>query len=323
MKQRKWLLLQLFAGGGEGAAAGDGGAQASASGDTGADAGHNARLLELGVPADKLRRANKPAAASAAAAPQDAAGESEDAGKPKARRLTWEEVKQDPEYSQHMQAMVQSRLKNVKQAQENLQKLTPALEVMARAYGLDPKKLDYDALANAISGDDRLYEKRATELGVSTQVAKKLQQLDQIQQQQKEAAEDLALRRHFGKLQQQSEAMKQAYPQFDLQKELKNPAFVRLTAPNVGLSVEDAYCTVHRRELQAAAMQFSAQTTAQRISSAIQSGSRRPQENGTSSHAPSVTTFDYKNASREQREALKQQIRLAAARGEKLYPGSL
>jgi hypothetical protein len=34
-----------------------------------------------------------------------------------------------------------------------------------------------------------------------------------------------------------------------------------------------------------------------------------------------VSTFDYRNASREQREALKQRIRQAAARGEKLYPG--
>ena len=37
--------------------------------------------------------------------------------------------------------------------------------------------------------------------------------------------------------------------------------------------------------------------------------------------APSVTTFDYAHASREQREALKRQIREAAARGEKIYPG--
>jgi hypothetical protein len=68
-------------------------------------------------------------------------------------------------------------------------------------------------------------------------------------------------------------------------------------------------------------MQVVAQKTAQKISNAIQSGSRRPDEAGISSQAPSVTTFNYRNASIEQRNALKQRIRDAAARGEKLYPG--
>ena len=64
-----------------------------------------------------------------------------------------------------------------------------------------------------------------------------------------------------------------------------------------------------------------AQKTAQKISNAIQAGTRRPDENGTSGQAASVTTFNYRNASIEQRNALKKRIREAAARGEKLYPG--
>ena len=60
---------------------------------------------------------------------------------------------------------------------------------------------------------------------------------------------------------------------------------------------------------------------AEQMSNAIRSGQARPVENGTQAQAPSVTTFDYAHASREQREALKRQIREAAARGQKIYPG--
>jgi hypothetical protein len=87
------------------------------------------------------------------------------------------------------------------------------------------------------------------------------------------------------------------------------------------MSVEDAYYAVHRKEIDAARSQVIAQQTMQKASNAIQAGSRRPDENGTSGQSPSVTTFDYSQASRDQREALKKQIRAAAARGEKLYPG--
>lgn len=320
MTHRKWLLLQIFAGEGAPAA---GSAEAAGSGDTGADAGHR-HLLELGVPADKIRnRANREP--DTAGAPQQAAAAQPNQEESKPERMSWEQIKQDPEYSQHLQSMIQARLRSAKQAQETLTKLTPALETMARAYGLDTDKLDYDALAKAIRSDDRLYTEKALELGVSPQIARKLEQLEQIQTQQKkqqeQTARDMALRQHYGKLQQQAEAMKRVYPGFDLQRELQNPVFVRLTAPNTGVSVEDAYYTVHRRQLQAAAMQVTAQATARKISNAIQSGSRRPEENGTASVAPSLTAFDYRGATKAHRDALKQQIRAAAAQGRKVYPG--
>ena len=121
------------------------------------------------------------------------------------------------------------------------------------------------------------------------------------------------------RLEQQGEAMKKPFPNFDLRTELKNPVFVRMTSPNVGISVEDAYYAVHRNEIQTAAMQVTAQKTAQKISNAIQAGSRRPNENGTSGQAPSVTTFDYRSMGPQQRDALKKRIRS----GEKIYPGQV
>ena len=51
MFDMKWLNLQLFAGEG----AGDGGADGATTGGTAVDAGQQ-RLLELGVPADKIRK---------------------------------------------------------------------------------------------------------------------------------------------------------------------------------------------------------------------------------------------------------------------------
>ena len=124
------------------------------------------------------------------------------------------------------------------------------------------------------------------------------------------------------RMEREGEALKKVFPQFDLRTELQNPAFARMTAPGTGImSVEDAYRAVHRKEIEAAQSQVIAQQTAQKISNAIQAGSRRPDENGTSGQGPSVATFDYSKASREQREDLKQRIRAAAARGEKLYPG--
>ena len=348
MAKNKWFWLQLFAGegggaaGGTGASGGEGGGAGAVSGDNSADAGHQ-RLLELGVPADKIRKNRayklntstpKPAEAEQvketeqkpeqAAAAENPTEDKTDT--PAATRMSWEEIMADPEYNKQMQATIKARLKTAGAAEEALAKMAPALEVLARKHGQDPSNPDYDALAKAINDDDAYYEDKALEMGVSVETAKRMdqQERDDARQKREEARnlEQQKLHDHFVKLEQQGEALKKVFPKFDLRTELQNPAFARMVAPGTGImSVEDAYRAVHRREIDAAQSQVIAQQTAQKISNAIQAGSRRPDENGTSGQSASVTTFDYSRASKEQREALKREIYAAKARGEKLYPG--
>jgi hypothetical protein len=242
------------------------------------------------------------------------------------KRMSWDEIMKDPEYNKEMQAVVRSRLKSEKSAEEALGKMAPAIEVMARKYGLDPKNMDYDALAKAINDDDAYYEDKALEMGVSVETAKRVDQMERNTERQKaqeqRTLQEQAIQQHFISLERQGEELKKLFPNFDLRTELQNPAFARMTAPGKGImSVEDAYRAVHRNEIDAAASQIIAQKTAEKISNAIQSGSRRPDESGASSQAPSVSTFDYAKASREQRDAFKRDLRERMARGEKVYPG--
>lgn len=338
------LNLQLF--GGEGASGagtgGEGGGEGAQTGDNGAAAAEQ-RLLELGVPKDKIRKraskATSTAPAQAAqtadtapteetnvvsAATQTEPTTEESQGAPK--RMTWEEIMKDPEYNKQMQATVRSRLKSEKSAEEALAKMAPAIEVMARKYNLDSKNVDYEVLAQKINDDDAYYEEKALEMGTSVETAKKVDQMERENERQKaiqqRTLQEQKIQQHFAKLEQQAEAMKKTFPNFDLRAELQNPVFARMTSPNVGLSVEDAYYAIHRNEIQAASGQIIAQKTAEKISNAIQSGSRRPNESGASSQAPSVSTFDYAKASRQQREDFKRDLRARMARGEKVYPGT-
>ena len=338
MKNEKWLNLQLFAGEGTG---GEGGGEGANTGDNAnADAGQ--RLRELGVPEDKIRRRARYAAKApettakteeepkaAENTEQVAAAENPteelDKKTEKPARMSWDEIMADPEYNRQMQAVVQSRLKSSKGAEEALAKLTPALELLARKHKLDPSNMDYDALTKAISDDDSYYEDKALQMGTSVETAKKIDQQERDNARQQRAQElslqEQRVRNHYAGLEQQAKEFQKVIPNFDLATELKNPAFLRMTAPNVGISVRDAYYAVHHDEMQTAAMQATAKATAQNISQNIQARQRRPDENGISGQAPSATTFDYSKASPEQREAFKKDLRARMARGEKVYPG--
>jgi hypothetical protein len=348
MAKNKWFWLQLFAGegggasGGTGASGGEGGGDGAVTGENGL-AAEDQRLLELGVPEEKLRKRAKRASAklpdgAVRTAPKETAQPQEQVATatdnptedktetPTAARMSWEEIMADPEYNKQMQAVIRARLKTAGTAEEALAKMAPAMEVLARKHGQDPANPDYDALAKAINDDDAYYEDKALEMGVTVETAKRIdqQERDTARQQKQEQVnlEQQMLRTHWARLEQQGEALKKVFPKFDLQTELQNPVFKRMLAPGQGLmSVEDAYYAVHRKEIDAARSQVIAQQTTQQISNAIQAGSRRPDENGTSGQSASVTTFDYSKASKEQRESLKRQIYAARARGEKLYPG--
>ncbi len=327
MAKFKWLDLQLF--GGEGA--GDGGEGGASSVDNSVDDGQQA-LLDLGVPKDKIRKRAYKNATPSKTAPkaqeeaQQTNGQDASANDPTEETKTddakpkynWDEIKKDPEIKKYLSKMVQDRLKDVKRSDEILTKLAPSIEVLARKYKLDPDNPDYDALNNAINDDNDHYEDLALERGMSVDDAKAQDIRARNEAREQKTLEQQNFQEHIQRMEQEGEALKALYPSFNLRQELQNPVFARMTAPGKGImSVKDAYEAVHRQEIDAAKNEIIAQNVAKKLSNSIQSGQRRPAENGTSAQAPSVTTFDYRNMSREQREALKARIK----RGEKVFPG--
>lgn len=321
MSEYHWL--QLFAeGDGEG------------TGETAPDAGEELRAL--GVPEEKIRkRAGQTAGRrqQTADAPQpqpepEAARQEQDAAAEEQKngpgRMTWEEIMKDPEYNGRMQQVVRDRLRESRGAQDNLRALEPALELLADRYHLDAGNLDAAALAKAITEDSSFYEQRAEELGVSPDMARRMDQMERFErrqrQQQEEDQRQQAAREHIRGLVQQEAAMRELVPDFDLRRELENPTFARLTAPGVGISVQDAYFAVHRKEMQEQIQRQATQETAQKLAASIQANQGRPRENGTSAQAQSTGQVDYRHMPRQQREELKERIRMAAARGEKVYP---
>lgn len=334
----KKLNLQLF--GGEGA--GDGGSE-GITGENTSDAG-KARLLELGVPKDKLKNgrdygfaakarqdhsgqvATADPAADAATAPEgakDASGENSENPK----KATWDELMKDPEYNQRMQQTIQAALRRNKGAAENLEALAPALELLARKYNLDPENLDYKAVAKAVSGDAAYYEELALEMGVSVETAMEIDGKNRDTSRQQRTKQRNIMEQaeydHFQNLVQQGQALKGIYPTFDLATEIKNPKFVQLTRMGMPFSVQDAYEMLHRKELAATGIQNAVRTTQQQTANSIRSGMNRPVENGTSGQAPSSSTINYASLTREQQRAYANSVRANLAAGKKVGPGDI
>ena len=120
-----------------------------------------------------------------------------------------------------------------------------------------------------------------------------------------------ALRAHFARLCAEADALHRADPGFDIDTALRDPAFVRLTAPDVGVPVADAWYALHRREYAETLRRESLEQAA----AAVASGSLRPREGGRTSGGELLGT-DPRHMTAAQRAELRDRIK----RGERVYP---
>lgn len=317
MMEKHWL--QLFA-------EGEGG---QTGGETAPDAGEQT-LEQLGVPAELIaKRAKRTPHRAAPAAPKQeppraAAAEQPEKEKPAAqKRMTWDEIMADPEYNRQMQETVRQRLKDSRGAEERLHALDPAMQILAQRYGLKDAA-DSKALAKAILEDNSFYEDKAAEMGVEPDVARRIDQMERFEQQREAEAQRS----------EQEKAMREPLPQSRRAGggAEKDGAGLRPAAgtaePDVSAHDGAGLWAARGGRVFRAAPAGAAGGGAQagRAGGGTEdlglrpAGSNRPVENGVSSQAPSTGSIDYAHMTRAQRQALKDEILRAAARGEKIYP---
>ena len=284
--------LQLFAEGGTG----DGGSTGGNGTDAGSmGAGSDLSGVQYGV---QTEQRTSPAKADAPAA-EDRAAAFEQLIKGEYKDL----------YDARVQDIVKGRLKNSQETVERYNKLTPLLETMSSKYGV--KADDIDALIAAVDEDSSFYEDEALEKGVSVEtlkLQKKLerenaslkQQMQQEQQRQKSA-------QLYQKWSQESQAMQQTYPGFNLQNELQNDQFRQLLLNNI--DVRTAYEVAHKDEIIPAAMSFAAKTAERKVVNSLAANGRRPAEGGNAQRASATVKSSVSQLTKQDMAEIERRVR--------------
>lgn len=324
MRAFKWLLQRFADGSDGGTSAGDG---AVNTGVTPADAGQGQqqeetladRLRQMGVPEEKLqRRAYQRKVGKKETSTNDTSAQAADAAQAAQNPQTQGQENAKTYSEDDVQRMIQRRVANLKPQSDAMKTLGPALEMLIGHYGLDSDAPDYEALAQAILDDNSYYEQRAIDMGVPVDVAKKLEAAERLEAARQHDAEmnerDRQYRAFRIRLEQQADAMKAQYPDFDLQREMENDTFMRMVSPGIGMTVEQAFNAVHHNELMEAAKRAAQQN----LSSSIQANRQRPNESGSrrSGTAPAHDLESIRRMPRERRQELIERMR----RGEKITP---
>jgi len=241
----------------------------------------------------------------------DAGAEGQQADAGESGGETFEELikgRYKDEYQQHMQAAISRRFKNQRDREKQFSTIA---QTLGQKYGVDPK--DYEGIAKRLTDDDSLYADEANRLGLPVSTVKRMKQLEaenrNFQAEQQQSREEAALQEHFRRISQQAEELKQTFPAFDLMTEIRsNPRFARMTSPQIGMSVKDAFYAIHGEEIRQQTMQAAAQQAGQRLAASVQAGAGRPVENGIRGGMPMQMGVDIAHMDRKTREDIRRRI---------------
>lgn len=189
---------------------------------------------------------------------------------------------------QRVSSAIQERFRNQSDLQGQVDQLSEGLSPLFRNYGLEAG--DFEGLTEAIQNDDAFFQAGAERAGLTVDQYKenlKLQadseRLHKIEESYREEQRRQEL---FGQWEQDAAALQEAFPAFDLGREIEtNEQFAQLL--NNGVDVKTAFFAAHFDDLSQGMSAYAHRTATQQVVNNIQQRASRPME-GALGHAPAI-----------------------------------
>ena len=303
--------LQLFAEGGDGAAAagGDGAAPAAAEKAASAPAQGKGREAAAAQVDEMLSPAEEPDAEEDAAEGEEQDGAADKSSTdPEAHRKAFGELMRGEYNREFGEMIVQATQKAYDSILNEQGPVGRILNALGQKYGTAPG--DYEALAAAVEGgvvkDDAYYEDMAMKKGISVQLAKEMDALESenakhraAEQQRAEAAKMEAIQQEWDAA---AERIRAEDPGFDIKMALADPDFAQML--KLGVKMEDAYKARYFDDIMARRTTQTAKTVEKGVEARIRQRGARPSENGTNPGGAAVLKTDVSKLTPAQCEEL-------------------
>ncbi len=303
--------LQLFAEGGDGAAAagGDGAAPAAEEKAVSAPAQSKGREAAAAEVDEMLSPAEEPDAEEDAAEGEEQDGAADKSGTdPEAHRKAFGELMRGEYNREFGEMIVQATQKAYDSILNEQGPVGRILNALGQKYGTAPG--DYEALAAAVEGgvvkDEAYYEDMAMKKGISVQLAKEMDALESenakhraAEQQRAEAAKMEAIQQEWDAA---VERIRAEDPDFDIKTALADPDFAQML--KLGVKMEDAYKARYFDDIMARRTTQTAKTVEKGVEARIRQRGARPSENGTNPGGAAVLKTDVSKLTPAQCEEL-------------------
>lgn len=179
------------------------------------------------------------------------------------------------DFSEKVQSIIDKRFKKTKELEAFYDRALPVINGLNEKYGLESG--DFSGLENALKNE------ADGESGGSKS--------ENPQNAEDENNEAITADGEVRRLVLEGESLKELYPDFDIRTELNESELFFKLVKN-GISVKDAFETVHKDELISGAMEYTAHALKEQLARGREQRASRPLENGLISSCAAKTALD-------------------------------
>ena len=207
------------------------------------------------------------------------------------------------QFSKKVQKIISKRLREVKSVKEEHDKNTLLVQSLLKKFNIEDG--DTEKLERMI---DEAMEKIPTEDKKAELIKRLVAENRYLKSTREEERRDMETKSRAGELRKQVEETKAAYPDFDIEKEIKNPEFTRLI--RLGVNVKNAYEVSNIDAI----LQNNFKTAEKKVVDSIRHKANRPVENGSEGASGILLSGNASKLTKKQRADLAKR----AAKGEKI-----
>ena len=220
-------------------------------------------------------------------------------------------------YTEDTQRKINRRFSETKNLEAQVGKTQPIIDMLMQRYNISDG--DTDKLSAAISADDALWAEAAEDAGLSVEQYREMQRLkrenETLHREERRRLGQEQYEKQLADWYAEAETLKGTYPDFDLEKEVQNDAFMKLLSAHVPM--EHAFKVIHMDEIMSDVAATQARTTEKQVLDNVRARGTRPQENGTASQSAFTVKDDvHKLTKKDRAEAVRR-----AAMGENIVFG--
>ena len=226
----------------------------------------------------------------------------------KQRKAAFEELikgEYKDEYTKRFQDDFNRRHRDHKELKEKFDVADRLLGIIAEKYG----ERDVAKLEQLILNDNAHLEAEAMDRGMDVEQLAEIKRLKaeaESERRRRERAENsIRADEQYNRWLDESKVLKNTFPDFDLNEEIKNPAFMDMLQR--GISVDHAYKVLHFDDIMLGTVNAAMKTTAKATADNIAARGNRPRENGNRGSAVIYKT-DVSRLSRADRAEIAKRV---------------
>ncbi len=205
------------------------------------------------------------------------------------------------QFEQRMRENLKRRFKESSDAKAKMAENDQIISALMMKYGIGDG--DTSALMNAIKSDDGFIKSEAEKMGVDSETLKRIKKLEYENEVMKKRLDkqkaDFQMEQTIAQWIKDGEFLKENYPDFDLDAESENPAFLNLLRG--GADLKSAYLAMHHDEIVKELIEKAANDAKTQAAEAIRARGMRPLENGMSGKSAALFKTNVSALTPEQR----------------------